>query len=235
MSKLFKDCFDLRTIQAFSHMVSSDMWAPIVAAPGYFDLVLDIGAHIGWSTAFSRMFNPQARIVAFEPCQVTFDLLTANVSGLGIETVKLALGDGSSGIMSEGEATVRNRFVVGAGDLPSATLDKIVSQYAGAAAGKRTLLLINCEGGERSILGHKPSLKAIAAVDLVILEAHGRNLIRSFHTLFSEFGETHLPAFPKFRPKPRRDFILVSKRLIAHLESGGAAKAVLEKLDMQLC
>jgi FkbM family methyltransferase len=54
------------------------------------DWVLDIGANVGTYTArFSQLVGPEGRVVAIEPVQQTFDILTALVQELPLRNVTL--------------------------------------------------------------------------------------------------------------------------------------------------
>jgi FkbM family methyltransferase len=51
--------------------------------------VLDCGAHIGLSVLYVKRRFPEARITAFEPNPLTFQLLTRNIRGNGFDDVEL--------------------------------------------------------------------------------------------------------------------------------------------------
>jgi FkbM family methyltransferase len=219
----------------FAKMANNPWVAIAMAVPGFFDVVLDIGSHVGWTASFFRIFNPSAKIVAFEPCQITFDHLVRNTAGTGIETVKLALGDGSLGEMAMNEIAVSNKFVVSSeqvGGIKSVRLNEIVEKYA--LSGKHILMKLNCEGGEASILDHAPSIRALALADAICIEVHGFHLAHRFVRLFEkDFAKTHVLSPVRMggrRSQP--NFVVVSNLLIKHIASGASSMDVLDKLKI---
>jgi len=52
-------------------------------------LVLDCGSNIGLALLFFKRLYPEARVIAFEPSAVTFELLARNVSANGLNGVEL--------------------------------------------------------------------------------------------------------------------------------------------------
>lgn len=57
--------------------------------------IMDIGAYIGQMAMAYRSRFPKARILAFEPCPESFNLLTKKVQGLNIECHKMAIAEKS--------------------------------------------------------------------------------------------------------------------------------------------
>lgn len=57
--------------------------------------LLDVGSNIGYYTSlFTQIAKPEAKIIAFEPTPSTFSILTENVNNLPqVETVQIALSD----------------------------------------------------------------------------------------------------------------------------------------------
>jgi FkbM family methyltransferase len=180
--------------------------------PGEIDSVLDVGAFVGDETVFSRMAHPRARIVALEPGAEAYEMLVRNVAGLDVVTRRMALGDGSVGRMGQEGASVSNSFRSdSSGDCRSARLDAIVSEFGLSG---RMIVKMNCEGGERSVFDHAPSLEVLKASSIVLVECHGLKTIKAFVDLAPMFSGTHsvhqLGAAPRRR---RLAFRMVSRSM----------------------
>lgn len=104
------------------------------------DLVVDVGAHIGCLTvALARRVGPQGRVVALEPQQHLFQLLTANmvINGLTcVQTIQAgaAARDGVLRVSNDTAGVLRN---YGAGRL---------SESGGAEVAVRTIDSLKLEG-----------------------------------------------------------------------------------------
>ena len=54
--------------------------------------IFDVGANVGQTARRFREVFPDATVYCFEPVQKTFDILTANVGGLGCRCFRMAMG-----------------------------------------------------------------------------------------------------------------------------------------------
>ena len=139
---------------------------------GYFDTIFDIGAHIGVFSLFMRMRHPNAKIIAVEPCRETCKYLRQNLTGLGINIEEIALGDGSQLYFSPREHSHSHRFVSRPNEnyaVPSMTLPELFAKYRPT---HRYMLKIDCEGGERSLIGDLKAHEILANAKQISIEVH---------------------------------------------------------------
>lgn len=61
---------------------------------GFFNTMIDIGSYVGHFSMLARVLQPQAKIIAFEPCKKNYCKLKENVANLNIECSTKALGRG---------------------------------------------------------------------------------------------------------------------------------------------
>lgn len=200
--------------------------------PGMIDSILDIGAYIGDDAIFARMGHPKARIISLEPSLHAYDSLVNNVEGLKVETYRLALGNGLLGKMTLEKATVSNVFINEDNTMvknqdnqdidmcPSMFLSDMVQHFQLSG---NILIKINCEGGERGIFNHEPSLQTLSEAKVILIECHGRKTIQSFLDLsMSRFSPTHeIWKLPEGSIRSRADFRLVAKGFSDDNSNGG--------------
>lgn len=150
------------------------------------DLVFDIGANIGVFTRFARSLWPNALIVAVEPHPDNVDVFFEHTKFPDLIFEHKALGKGnlwhnkgarngsgesyvSSGLgyndkeMSATDSTERS-------DIATITIDKLVKLYW--RQGMKTVMKIDCEGGENVIWEDEPSMEALRKMDYICMETH---------------------------------------------------------------
>jgi FkbM family methyltransferase len=208
---------DPTTIKYMMDMSAYTWTRPFFVAAYQFDSVLDIGAHIGTESICARLTNPKSHIVAIEPSDKAFEILNSAVVGLNIETHKIILGDGSDLVMRNASANVRNSAVkakhLDSEACPSMTLSDMIVQYNITG---RYCIKMNCEGGERYVFEHEPSLMAIAKSEMTLIACHGNELKSIFDGLCKTyFSKTHDMILISGRRK-HFNCVMVSKKL-SHL------------------
>lgn len=182
----------------FDISVSEAAWR--ILRPG--DLVLDVGANIGYMTSlFAARVGPSGVVHAFEPHPRIFPRLQRNVASLpsagsaGVVLHDCALGDrdGAASLVepeafafNEGAATI-DRSLDSAGK--SGVVNEVKMSRLDTVFGSERikLLKIDVEGFEAEVLSGGKRLFAARSVANVIYEAHDRE--RSpLHSFFLERG-----------------------------------------------
>jgi len=222
-------------VQMMIRMASKTLWTVPMAATGQFDVVLDIGSHVGWTSAMFKILNPKAKVVSFEPCLVTHKMLSDNLNGSGIEIHRLALSNIKKGTMCFAEPSVSNKFVSadGNGDdsCEGMMLDEIVNTYAKNCPTGKLLIKMNCEGGELSVFNHKPSAVALASAAVSIVECHNRKIINRFRDMFADLmAKTHEYVRVDGKRSSKCDFVIVSNLLLESLMSNKLSEPVLREM-----
>lgn len=177
--------------------VSEALWR--LVDPG--DLVLDVGANIGYMTGIMALRSGHAgRVLAFEPHPGLYEELLHNAALSArrrqlapIEVLPLALSDeAGEAYLEAGEEFGRNRGVArltgrdgAALRVRAATLDQVL---AGAAAG---LVKIDVEGHERQVLAGARDALAGGRIRTVVYEAYAEEA-RTIEADLKGFGYTVL-------------------------------------------
>jgi len=139
------------------------------------DVVLDLGAHIGYCTLLlARLVGPSGRVVAFEPDPANFELLRRNVEGNGYRNVTLcplAVSDrcGQARLYRSADNAGDHRLHASPEARPSVaveavSLDHVFRDYAGRV----DLIKMDVQGSEgaalegmRGLLGRLPRVKLL--------------------------------------------------------------------------
>nr|AUN37814.1 hypothetical protein [uncultured bacterium] len=165
--ELDDDCYDLDRIDF---------------KPG--DVVIDIGAHIGFFAIYTALRFPQVVIHSFEPFPENYELLQQNLERNGITNVRTyQLGVSGSGRpldmvtnpQNSGNSTCYSRTLEYSRTtgIPSTTLDHI---FDSLGIDKCKLLKIDCEGSEYEILF---STRSLGKVEYLSGEFHQNGLLLS--------------------------------------------------------
>lgn len=149
------------------------------------DIIFDIGANVGYFSKFARELFPKAIIVCVEPNSENYDRLCSRLLNSRCILLNKALGAGQMFQMPNvtlGPHQVYLSTAVGysSADLDNATniksdvqsilIDELFRLYY--VDGMKTLVKIDCEGGENSILQHEPSIQRLLTVDYIAAELH---------------------------------------------------------------
>jgi len=144
-------------------------------ALGRADLVLDVGAHVGYYTLLAADTRPETRIVAVEADPYNAAALAANVrrSGAHVEVVGKAASDTSGRVVfHQNLGTVGSSLVrrPGAGPTREVEVDATtVDALAGEGPLGAVLAKIDVEGAERSVVrGMRETISRAAAVTALV-------------------------------------------------------------------
>ncbi len=142
-------------------------------------LIVDAGANIGASSIYFAYSFPKARVVAIEPEQSNFELLTTNATGAAIECVHgaLASSPGRVGVVDVGEGFWGFRTgaavteTAGKPDSQSVSCVTINDIYASHAQDCAPFMVkIDIEGGESELFS--ANTEWVAKTPLIIIELH---------------------------------------------------------------
>lgn len=137
-------------------------------------VIIDCGANIGLSVLYFKKLYPSAKLIAFEPDEDNFDVLTKNVSANNLSQVQLhkaaiwthndrisfsATGSEASRILEEQNATLNSAQAFRLADL--------LGKY-----NKIDFLKIDIEGAESVVLEDCKNL--LSSVQNLFLEYHGK-------------------------------------------------------------
>jgi FkbM family methyltransferase len=140
------------------------------------DVVVDIGAHIGFFAASAARAADRVRVFAFEPCPDNFALLTANLS-LNASTASAfpAAVSARAGVRElhlSSNPSGHSFYFVEAGQ-PAVTVQTVSLADLMAEHGLQSidLLKMDCEGGEYEILESSVP-EPLSRVRRIVMEAH---------------------------------------------------------------
>ncbi|MDJ1185080.1 FkbM family methyltransferase [Roseofilum casamattae] len=135
--------------------------------------IVDIGANIGIFSIYAATLFPNAKILAYEPCNETFLNLEKNVRPFNVEVYPYAVGQesGKVHLSVEGDLTACYVAKDDNSSLNSSQVCEMVSfqEIADRMDGKIELLKLDCEGSEYEIM-QSPSFSCV------------RHVVGEFHT-----------------------------------------------------
>lgn len=158
----------------YTEIVEKDGYEIYQYGRNHFDYILDIGANYGMFSVASKILNPQAKVVSFEPCKSTYDCLEKNSEGLFFETVNAALGNGEDLYFVDTGYSGCNLFVesdTGDYTVPSLTLPQIIDKYD-VDMSKKVCIKMDCEGGEQYLIGDDEARDILLQCDHLGMEIH---------------------------------------------------------------
>jgi FkbM family methyltransferase len=141
-----------------------------------FDVIFDVGANVGQSTAEFVAAYPSASIWAFEPVTAAFEALVSSIpSGASVQTVQTAFGatDGEAVMRSEG-TSVGNKLVATSTPAPGREVVSITTGDAFCAANgidRVNFLKIDTVGHDLDVLRGFHGMLGSSTVDVVQIEA----------------------------------------------------------------
>jgi FkbM family methyltransferase len=151
--------------------------------PTQAETIVDLGANVGYATAFFALKYPHARILAIEPETENFALLVKNTLAFGDrvsrEQAAVWYKDGSLGLDTENYdgtpmgawgARVSDRSESLRNTVPCWTLTTLYQRYKLA---KVHILKIDIEGAEKELFTYEPD-GWLAKTEFVIIETHDR-------------------------------------------------------------
>ena len=144
------------------------------------DVVLDVGAHVGYYTVIAaRAVGQEGRVAAFEPRPMTARFLRRNVELNSLSNVRVyeaAVGEQAGTAWFEGRTGTGTGHLAARGDIevPVLVLDELVES---GELPPPSLIKIDVEGGELDVLnGAMRTLNAHRPV--LLLATHGETLHR---------------------------------------------------------
>ena len=179
----------------YTIVVSEDIYKMNDWQNNYFDVIVDIGANNGIFVLYAGMRHPQARILAYEPCKATYQILQENAWYLNATCFNQALGDGEPLLFHDAGSPCSNLFYKpgesklqreGSYSVPSRTLTQIFEENAISG---RYLIKMDCEGGERFMLNDESCVEIIKASQGFCFEVHFPT-VRG-HAKFKTFPNWH--------------------------------------------
>jgi len=153
------------------------MYAPSEVGIDDHTVVMDIGAHIGAFALFASVNNPHGRVIAYEPDEENFRLLTKNIqesARTNITAHKKAMA-GSVGMrtlyISNRDPDCHNLFVDESGEKEEVACTTLPAAMAEDKVADLDYLKIDCEGAEYELLfACDPAL--FAHVRQIAMEVH---------------------------------------------------------------
>jgi FkbM family methyltransferase len=156
------------------------------------DYFIDIGACVGEISIQVAKNNPDAKIIAYEPCKENYNILVKNTKKFpNIVTINEALGDGSDLYFNDIGRKDRHLFLVednGSYKIKSRRLSDIFKIH-NVDTSKRCLLKIDCEGGEAFLIDDKESTNIIKSCFHAGIEVHFKHpsSINTWLNIFPEW------------------------------------------------
>jgi FkbM family methyltransferase len=165
--------------------------------------IVDAGANIGLASIYFSNRFPDARIIAIEPEESNFELLTKNIAPYdNITAIQGALwhrnerinlvdpGLGKWAFMTQAQDSIEERFGEIVQEVQGMTVDTIMK---GQGIEHIDVLKVDIEGAEREVFGDPSSW--IMKVDSLIVELHERmksGCCRSFYSSTNGFDDEWL-------------------------------------------
>jgi len=179
--------------------------------------ILDCGANIGLSVIYLKQRYPNAEIVAFEPDEENFDLLSKNLASFSFDRVTLkkeAVWIEDTAIQFKSDGTMGSKIAAGSlGDTKSVQATRL-NNYLKR---KVDFLKIDIEGAEYQVL--KDIESSLSNVAIMFLEYHGdfknnNQLIEIFSILhkagfvfyIKEAATVYEKPFSEMTSNPKRDY-----------------------------
>ena len=155
----------------------------------FFDTFVDIGGCSGSISIVMSQKNPKSKIYCYEPSNEDFDNILKNVSDHpNITVINEDLGNGKE-LFFEKRKTGQHTFSETKGEYskPSRTLKEIFDAN-NIDTNNKCGLKIDCEGGERFLIGDKESEEIIKKCEHVAMEIHFKSLKYPWFSSLPEFA-----------------------------------------------
>jgi FkbM family methyltransferase len=136
--------------------------------------IIDCGANIGLSVIYMKQHYPGASIVAFEPDELNFDLLSKNIKEFGytgIELRKEAAWIENSTVKFRNEGTMGSK-IEGGVTTEASTREVKATRIKDMLTNKVNFLKIDIEGAEYHVL--KDCADSLSVVENLFIEYHGQ-------------------------------------------------------------
>lgn len=140
----------------------------------YFDCLVDIGACVGEISLKVSKRNNNVQIYCYEPNKINYaNLEKATKDNSKFKLFNVALGDGTKMYMRSHKRKDSHVIIKENGEYEVATQRlSDMFQENEIDTTKKVAVKIDCEGGERYIIGHIESEKCLIECEHVIIEVH---------------------------------------------------------------
>jgi FkbM family methyltransferase len=144
---------------------------------GDLDFVFDVGANIGVFALFMRMRHPSAKIICVEPGQEVLPRLKQNIKNLNIDLIEKALGDGSKfwakqRYKNSSVSTVFDKKTQSDSYLVQSITLSTLFHIIGCTPEDNFFVKLDCEGGEKYLVGDYNSETILKHANQISLEIH---------------------------------------------------------------
>jgi FkbM family methyltransferase len=152
------------------------------------EVILDIGAHIGCFTEFSKLLWPDAEVICFEPEKDNFSLLSKNCSSLhGVQIVNAAIigpEERDWRLNTDHPSSGGPRMQAnGAYSVPTMTIDEVFARFGLKYI---DILKLDCEGMEVSILEDAKRNRLLPMIDYIPCEFHKEEYVAKIKEILQE-------------------------------------------------
>lgn len=132
--------------------------------------IIDCGAHIGLSVIYLKKLCPTAKVIAFEPDPINFDVLKKNIASHGLSFIELRkeavwINDTTISFVSDGNMSSR----IGSDEGPTVQVQAI--RLKDLLTRKVDFLKLDIEGAEFEVI--KDIRDKLFMVDKIFIEYHG--------------------------------------------------------------
>jgi FkbM family methyltransferase len=164
-------------------------------AEGEVKTVVDLGAHLGFTTLFFSQYFPAAHYVCIEPNPANVALLRQNVVALrqNVHVVEGAVGGAASVQQFDTTgASWQGRLIAGQGDGHAVRCLNIPEIQAMTGFSRIDLLKVDIEGAERLLFHSSPDW--LKQVKVIVIELHDGYGIDAFQADIAPMGLIAIPA-----------------------------------------
>lgn len=134
--------------------------------------IVDAGANAGYSVLYFANAHPQAKILAIEPDQSNFAMLSENVKPLGrVRAFNGALWHVKTKLSIQNPDAPKTAITVGASEADSGTVETMTMAGIVAEYGHIDILKIDIEGAEKELF-EDPNLGWLDHVGCLLIELH---------------------------------------------------------------
>ena|GEM_PF-588514 len=142
-------------------------------------LIVDAGAHIGISTVFFALMFPTALVIAIEPEEGNFRLLSKNTEGLNVRCIQAGLSSEAQRAKvldpGDGHWAFRTERTDSEDGLPCVTLNSLYEEFCGSQVFP-FLVKINIEGAEEELFTRNTDW--VQNTGMIIIELHDKIMPR---------------------------------------------------------
>ena len=137
-------------------------------------LIIDCGANIGISVLYFKLQHPTAKVIAFEPDEINFNLLRQNIDSFKLENVEIhkkAVWNENTVITFSNEGTMSSKIESGSSMNESKVIQIPAIRLKGLLNQPVHFLKLDIEGAEYEVL--KDSEDSLKNIENLFIEYHG--------------------------------------------------------------